>query len=84
MHLQGNLQKLFQGRCQVSIECTNIRFERKDTIETFDDIQLDVEGCENIYESFDKYVQSEPLDGDRRFYTGEEFGLQCCGSFRWV
>ncbi len=39
------------------------------------DLQLDVKGCKDVYESFDKYVEVERLEGDNK-YQAEQFGLQ--------
>jgi hypothetical protein len=37
--------------------------------------QLDVKGCPNIYESFNKYTETEMLDGANQ-YMAEGYGLQ--------
>lgn len=39
------------------------------------DLQLDVKGCRDVYESFDKYVEVERLEGDNK-YQAEQYGLQ--------
>ncbi len=39
------------------------------------DIQLDVKGCKNIYDSFDKYTETEMLDGQNQYHA-EQHGLQ--------
>jgi ubiquitin carboxyl-terminal hydrolase 7 len=39
------------------------------------DLQLDVKGCKDVYESFDKYVEVERLEGENK-YQAEQFGLQ--------
>lgn len=39
------------------------------------DLQLDVKGCKDVYESFDKYVEVEMLDGDNKYHA-EQHGLQ--------
>ncbi len=41
----------------------------------YTDLQLDVKGCKNVYESFDKYVEVERLEGENK-YQAEQFGLQ--------
>ena len=41
----------------------------------FLDIQLNVKGMKNLYESFRDYVQVEMLDGEKKYYA-EGFGLQ--------
>lgn len=39
------------------------------------DLQLDVKGCRDVYASFDKYVEVEPLEGDNKYHA-EDHGLQ--------
>lgn len=39
------------------------------------DLQLDVKGCKDVYESFDKYVEVENLEGDNKYHA-EHYGLQ--------
>lgn len=39
------------------------------------DLQLDVKGCQDVYASFDKYVEVERLEGDNKYHA-EQFGLQ--------
>lgn len=41
----------------------------------FADLQLDVKGCKDVYESFDKYVEVERLEGENKYHA-EQFGLQ--------
>ena len=41
----------------------------------FLDIQLNVKGMKNLYESFQDYVQVEMLDGEKKYHA-EGFGLQ--------
>ena len=41
----------------------------------FSDIQLNVKGMKNLYESFKDYVAVETLDGDNK-YMAEGYGLQ--------
>lgn len=41
------------------------------------DLQLDVKGCNDVYASFDKYVEVERLEGDNKYHA-EEHGLQVC------
>ena len=43
--------------------------------EVFADLQLLVKGCKNMYESFDKYVEVENLEGQNQ-YMAEGHGLQ--------
>ena len=39
------------------------------------DLQLDVKGCKDVYESFNKYVEVENLEGDNKYHA-EHYGLQ--------
>ena len=72
--VEGTIQKLFEGHTVNYIECVNVDFksERK---EAYLDLQLDVKGCKDVYASFDKYVETENLDGDNK-YRAEGHGLQ--------
>ncbi|KAI3952854.1 hypothetical protein MKW92_019983 [Papaver armeniacum] len=73
--VEGTIQHLFEGHHMNYIECINVEYKstRK---ESFYDIQLDVKGCQNVYASFDKYVEVEPLEGDNKYQAGEQHGLQ--------
>ncbi|OIV90620.1 hypothetical protein TanjilG_01701 [Lupinus angustifolius] len=39
------------------------------------DLQLDVKGCRDVYDSFDKYVEVERLEDDNKYHA-EHYGLQ--------
>lgn len=41
-------------------------------------LQLDVKGCKNIYDSFDRYCEVETMDGANQYNT-DTFGLQVGG-----
>ncbi|KAG8782435.1 hypothetical protein FRC12_020829 [Ceratobasidium sp. 428] len=56
------------------IKCVNVDFESSRT-EDFYDIQLNVKGMANLYESFKDYVAVETLEGDNK-YQAEGLGLQ--------
>lgn len=68
------IKKLFCGRVKSYIRCTNIDYESSRE-EDFYDIQLDVKGCDNIQESFRKYIEKEMLDGENK-YDAESYGKQ--------
>ncbi|XP_026420587.1 ubiquitin carboxyl-terminal hydrolase 12-like [Papaver somniferum] len=72
---EGTIQHLFEGHHMNYIECINVDYKstRK---ESFYDIQLDVKGCQDVYASFDKYVEVERLEGDNKYQAGQEHGLQ--------
>ncbi|KAH7332209.1 hypothetical protein KP509_20G075300 [Ceratopteris richardii] len=54
--VEGTIQLLFEGHHMNYIECINVDYKstRKESLY---DLQLDVKGCKDVYESFDKYVE---------------------------
>eukprot|EP01038_Epipyxis_sp_PR26KG_P010572 gene10572-14200_t len=72
--VDGCIKKLFAGTVRSFIKCVNVNYE-SNREEDFYDIQLDVKGCKNIYESFKKYIEIETLDGDNQYAAGD-FGKQ--------
>ena len=73
---KGVLDKLFQGKQRSYIECKEVQYTSSRT-EVFSDIQLDVKDCDNLKDSFAKYVETETLDGDNQYDTDEGgFGKQ--------
>ncbi|KAJ8649641.1 hypothetical protein MRB53_002664 [Persea americana] len=72
--VEGTIQQLFEGHHMNYIECINVDYKstRK---ESFYDLQLDVKGCQDVYASFDKYVEVERLEGDNKYHA-EQHGLQ--------
>ncbi|KAG9126664.1 hypothetical protein FRC07_002537 [Ceratobasidium sp. 392] len=71
---EGAINKLFLGKMKSYIKCVNVDFESSRT-EDFYDIQLNVKGMANLYESFKDYVAVETLEGDNK-YQAEGLGLQ--------
>ncbi|EPQ58737.1 hypothetical protein GLOTRDRAFT_27252, partial [Gloeophyllum trabeum ATCC 11539] len=71
---EGAIAKLFLGKMKSYIKCVNVDYESS-RIEEFSDIQLNVKGMKNLYESFKDYVAVETLDGDNK-YQAEGYGLQ--------
>jgi len=71
----GRIKDLFGGTVRSFISCTNVEYESKRE-EDFYDIQLDVKGCTNMYESFKRYTESEMLEGDNQYDAGPQFGKQ--------
>ncbi|KAI0928557.1 hypothetical protein AcW1_005763 [Taiwanofungus camphoratus] len=71
---EGAIAKLFVGKMKSYIKCVNVDFESS-RIEEFNDIQLNVKGMKNLYESFRDYVAVETLDGENK-YQAEGYGLQ--------
>lgn len=68
------LQKLFSGKKYNYISCLDIEYKSTRS-EIFTDLQLQVKDCANIYDSFDKIVLKEILEGDD-MYDAEGHGKQ--------
>jgi hypothetical protein len=68
--MDGFIKRLFAGTVRSYIRCVHVQYESKRQ-EDFYDIQLDVKGCRNIYESFRKYTSIEMLDGENQYDAGE-------------
>ena len=66
---------LFEGSTKNFIRCVNVPVESSHE-EAFQDIQLDVEGCDNIYQSINKFVAVERLDGENQYDAGDVHGKQ--------
>lgn len=68
------INELFEGHTNNFIECMHVDYKstRK---ESFMDLQLDVKGCKDIYDSFAKYCEIETLEGANQ-YKAEGHGLQ--------
>ncbi|THH20676.1 hypothetical protein EW146_g701 [Bondarzewia mesenterica] len=71
---EGTISKLFVGKMKSYIKCVDVDFESS-RIEDFNDIQLNVKGMKNLYDSFKDYVAVETLDGENK-YQAEGYGLQ--------
>ncbi|KAF8654190.1 hypothetical protein AX16_003719 [Volvariella volvacea WC 439] len=71
---EGAIAKLFVGKMKSYIKCVNVPYESS-RVEEFNDIQLNVKGMKNLYESFKDYVAVEMLEGENK-YQAEGFGLQ--------
>ncbi len=61
---------------QSYIKCKDVPFE-SNRDEPFYDVQLNVKGKKNVYESFDDYVAVESLEGDNKYDAGD-YGMQVC------
>ena len=70
------MNKHFEGVMQNYIECINVA-AKSEREEPFQDVQLNVKGCSNIYASFDAYCEAEMMDGQNQ-YSAEGHGLQAC------
>ncbi|XP_019427988.1 PREDICTED: ubiquitin carboxyl-terminal hydrolase 13-like isoform X3 [Lupinus angustifolius] len=72
--VEGTIQHLFEGHHMNYIECINVDY-KSTRRESFYDLQLDVKGCRDVYDSFDKYVEVERLEDDNKYHA-EHYGLQ--------
>jgi len=72
--VDGEVNRLFSGKVSSFIRCLHVDYESR-RLEDFYDIQLDVKGCKNVYESFRKYTEREILSGDNQ-YDAEKLGKQ--------
>jgi ubiquitin carboxyl-terminal hydrolase 7 len=70
-NVDGVVKSLFAGKIKSYIRCVNIDYESARE-EEFYDIQLDVKGCSNVYESFKKYSEKEMLSGENQYDAGED------------
>jgi ubiquitin carboxyl-terminal hydrolase 7 len=57
---------LFEGKTINHIKCIDYKFE-SDKEEKFNDIQLNVKSCKNIYDSLNEFTKEEILDGDDKY-----------------
>lgn len=62
----NSLSTLFQGKILNYIECVNVPYKSAGE-EDFSDLSLNVKGCRNISESFEKYTEVEMMDGDNKY-----------------
>lgn len=68
------MPRLFEGKMISYINCKHVQYESSRS-ETYYDIQLNIKGRKDIYESFRDYVATEVLDGDNKYDAGNH-GLQ--------
>ena len=75
--VDGAIKHIFAGTVKSFIRCSHVTFESS-RLEDFYDIQLDIKGCKNIYDSLRKYCAMEILSekNENQYDAGEEFGKQ--------
>eukprot|EP00026_Physarum_polycephalum_P001323 Phypoly_transcript_01324.p1 GENE.Phypoly_transcript_01324~~Phypoly_transcript_01324.p1 ORF type:complete len:1117 (+),score=280.10 Phypoly_transcript_01324:120-3353(+) len=71
---EGTVENLFQGKIRNFIKCVDIDFE-SNREETYFDLSLNVKGCADVMQSFEKYVEVEMLEGSNKYHA-EGHGLQ--------
>lgn len=71
---EGMFNKLFEGKMRAYVKCCNVPYESSRD-EAFYEVHVCVRDCANIYESMDKEVLPERLDGDNK-YDAESHGKQ--------
>ncbi|KIK98862.1 hypothetical protein PAXRUDRAFT_823415 [Paxillus rubicundulus Ve08.2h10] len=71
---EGAIARLFVGKMKSYIKCVNVDYESA-KIEEFKDIQLNVKGMKNLYESFKYFVAVEMMEGENKYHA-EGYGLQ--------
>lgn len=64
------LNDIFVGKMKSFIKCVNVKYELS-RVEDFWDIQLNVKGCTTLEESFQKYIETEMLDGENKYQAGD-------------
>ena len=72
--VEGVIPRLYEGKMISYIKCKTIDYESR-RVEPFYDIQLNIKGKKDIYESFKDYVTVETLEGDNKYDAGK-YGLQ--------
>ncbi|TPX33084.1 hypothetical protein SmJEL517_g03920 [Synchytrium microbalum] len=68
------INQMFEGEMEMRVQCKNITYASS-RVETFNDIQLDVDGCRDLEASFQAFTAREDLIGDNQ-YRADDFGLQ--------
>ena len=72
--MEGYVNKHFEGTTINYIACLNVDY-KSEREEAFQDLQLNVKGCKDVYDSFNEYCQPEVMDGQNQ-YQAEGHGLQ--------
>ena len=68
------IPQLFEGKMISFIRCKHVDFHSTRT-EAFYDIQLNIKGKKDIYDSFNEYISVETLNGENKYDAGD-YGLQ--------
>jgi ubiquitin carboxyl-terminal hydrolase 7 len=73
-NVDGIIPNLFEGKMISYVKCKHVDYESR-RVEGFYDIQLNIKGKKDIYESFKDYVTVETLEGENKYDAGKN-GLQ--------
>eukprot|EP01012_Entosiphon_sulcatum_P043360 TRINITY_DN5765_c0_g1_i1.p1 TRINITY_DN5765_c0_g1~~TRINITY_DN5765_c0_g1_i1.p1 ORF type:complete len:1217 (+),score=205.78 TRINITY_DN5765_c0_g1_i1:1973-5623(+) len=68
-----NAFKIFEGKTKQYIQCVGVE-DGNCREEVYSDIQLCVADCKDVYESLNREIKPERLDGDNK-YKSDKFGL---------
>ncbi|KAK8058688.1 ubiquitin carboxyl-terminal hydrolase [Apiospora phragmitis] len=69
------LPKMLSGKVKTYVSCIDVDYESS-RIEDFWDIQLNVRGMATLQDSFKDYIQQETLDGENKYWAGDDFKYQ--------
>lgn len=69
------LPKMLSGKVKTYVSCIDVDYESS-RIEDFWDIQLNVRGMPTLQDSFKDYIQQETLDGENKYWAGDDFKYQ--------
>lgn len=75
MKVERVFLEMFSGKIKMYIFCINVDYELS-CIEDFWDIQFNVSGNKNFFESFQDYIQVEKMDGENQYFVGDEYKFQ--------
>lgn len=71
--MEKAIEELFQGHYVNEIDCLGVDY-KSSTRQAYMEIQLDVQGCCDIYASLDKFCEEEMMDGPNQ-YKSDVHGL---------
>lgn len=69
------LPRLFSGKIKTYISCIHVKYESS-RIEDFWDVQLNVSKMGSLLNSFQDYVSVEKMEGENKYFAGDEYKLQ--------
>lgn len=72
--VENAIPELFVGHYSNYVECLNVEY-KSSRKQPYMEIQLDILGCKDIYESLERFCEDEKMEGQNK-YNAENFGLQ--------